>query len=121
MKDLDLFHFCQAHVLYFKLLKLCLVIPDVFCEVNDPLLQVNTSNCDFKDITSEIIMEDSDFIVSGEAKSFYQTWQRWNIFCMSYGKQSVFFQFKIIINVLVSSLRFIWIPMLWVYGHYKYL
>ena len=31
-----------------------------------------------------------------------------------------FFQFEIIINVLVSSFRFIWIPMLWVYGHYKY-
>ena len=33
-----------------------------------------------------------------------------------------FFQFEIIINVLVSSFRFIRIPtcMLWVYGHYKY-
>ena len=31
-----------------------------------------------------------------------------------------FFQFQIIIPVLVSSFRFIWIPMLWVYGHYKY-
>ena len=30
------------------------------------------------------------------------------------------FQFEIIITVLVSSFRFIWIPMLWVYGHYKY-
>ena len=29
-----------------------------------------------------------------------------------------FVQFKIIINVLVSSFWFIWIPMLWVYGHY---
>ena len=28
--------------------------------------------------------------------------------------------FEIIINVLVSSFRFIWIPMLWVYGHQKY-
>ena len=27
---------------------------------------------------------------------------------------------EIIINVLVSSFRFIWIPMLWVYGNYKY-
>ena len=26
----------------------------------------------------------------------------------------VFFQFEFILNVLVSSLRFIWIPMLWV-------
>ena len=31
-----------------------------------------------------------------------------------------FFQFEIIINVLVSFFRFIWIPMLYVYGHYKY-
>ena len=31
-----------------------------------------------------------------------------------------FFQFEIIINVLVSSFRFIWTPMSWVYGHYKY-
>ena len=30
-----------------------------------------------------------------------------------------FFQFKIIINVLVSSSSFIWY-MLWVYSHYKY-
>ena len=28
--------------------------------------------------------------------------------------------FEIIINVLVSCSRFIWIPTLWVYGHYKY-
>ena len=31
-----------------------------------------------------------------------------------------FFQFELKINVLVGSFRFIWIPMLWVYGHYKY-
>ena len=31
-----------------------------------------------------------------------------------------FFQFEIIIKILLSSLLFIWIPMLWVYGHYKY-
>ena len=30
------------------------------------------------------------------------------------------FQIEIIINVLVSFLRFIWIPMLWVYDHYTY-
>ena len=35
------------------------------------------------------------------------------------GDQRVF-QFEIIINVLVSSFWFIWIPMLCVYGHYKY-
>ena len=32
-----------------------------------------------------------------------------------------FLQFEIIINVLLSSSRFIWIPMLLVYGRYKYL
>ena len=37
-------------------------------------------------------------------------------FRLNYGDQ-----FEIIINVLVSSFRFIWIPMLWVYGHYKYI
>ena len=31
-----------------------------------------------------------------------------------------FFQFEIIINVLVTSFRFIWIPILWIYGQYKY-
>ena len=31
-----------------------------------------------------------------------------------------FLQFKIIITVLVSSFRFIWIPMLWIIAHYKY-
>ena len=36
------------------------------------------------------------------------------------GDQKLFFQFEIIINVLVISFWFIWIPMLWVYGHYKY-
>ena len=30
-----------------------------------------------------------------------------------------YIQFEIIINVLVGSFRFIWIPMLWVYGDYK--
>ena len=32
----------------------------------------------------------------------------------------VFFQFEIIINILVGSFRFIWMPMLWVYGYFKY-
>ena len=31
-----------------------------------------------------------------------------------------FFQFEIIISVLVSSFWFICLPMLWVYNHYKY-
>ena len=31
-----------------------------------------------------------------------------------------FFQFENIINDLDRSFRFIWIPMLWVYSHYKY-
>ena len=41
--------------------------------------------------------------------------------CKKHRNQKVFFQFEIIINVLVSSYWFIWIPMVWVYGHYKYL
>ena len=32
----------------------------------------------------------------------------------------IFFQFEIIINVSVSSFRFIWIHISWVSGHYKY-
>ena len=36
-------------------------------------------------------------------------------------KPKGYVQFEIIINVLLSSLRLIWIPMLWVYGHYIYL
>ena len=35
-------------------------------------------------------------------------------------KQRGHFQFEIIINILVRSFRFIWIPLLWVYGQYKY-
>ena len=34
--------------------------------------------------------------------------------------KSKFFQFEIIINVFVSSFRFIWIPILWFYDYYKY-
>ena len=33
---------------------------------------------------------------------------------------TILFQFEIITNVLVSSICFIRIPMLWVYGHYEY-
>ena len=38
---------------------------------------------------------------------------------INHGHQRCFFQFDIIINVLVSSFWFIWIQMLWVYGQYK--
>ena len=31
-----------------------------------------------------------------------------------------FFYYEIVINILVSSFRFIWIPVFWVYGHCKY-
>ena len=40
-------------------------------------------------------------------------------FHMNHGDQRLFFRFEIIVNILVSSLRFIKIHMLWVYGHYK--
>ena len=42
------------------------------------------------------------------------------LFCSNHGDWRVFVQFKIIINILVSSFRFIWIPMLWVFDHYKF-
>ena len=32
----------------------------------------------------------------------------------------MFFQFEVIVNAFVSFCRFMCIPMLWVYGHYKY-
>ena len=35
-------------------------------------------------------------------------------------KTKGFFQFEIIINILVSSVRFISLPMLWVYNELKY-
>ena len=48
----------------------------------------------------------------------------WNaeIYCISHGEHGeVVFLFEININVFVSSFCFIWIPMLCVYGHCKYL
>ena len=48
------------------------------------------------------------------------TFKALNYFCINHGEQWGFFQIKIIINVLVSSFWFIWIPMLWVYENYKY-
>ena len=42
------------------------------------------------------------------------------LFCTNHGDQKVLFKFVISINVLVSLFRFIWIPMFWVYGHFKY-
>ena len=41
-------------------------------------------------------------------------------FCKNQEGQRCFFQFETIINVLVSSFRFIWIPMSWVYDLRKY-
>ena len=42
------------------------------------------------------------------------------LFLYKSSRPKVFFRFEIIINAFVSSSRFIRIPMLWVYGHYKY-
>ena len=39
-------------------------------------------------------------------------------FCINYGDRRVF-QFEIIVKVLVNSLRFFRMPMLWVCGHYN--
>ena len=43
-----------------------------------------------------------------------------DIFLYKPWKPKYFFQYEIIINVLISSSRFIWIPMFWVYCQYKY-
>ena len=45
-----------------------------------------------------------------------------NIFYLKHGDQRAkgFIQFEINKNVFLSSFRFIWIPMLWVYNHCKY-
>ena len=43
-----------------------------------------------------------------------------NIFLYKPWSPKGLFQFEIIINVLVSTFWFIWIPMLWVYDQYKY-
>ena len=40
--------------------------------------------------------------------------------CINHRDQWVFFNLWIIMNVLASSLRFIWISLLWVYGHYNF-
>ena len=42
------------------------------------------------------------------------------IFLNKQWRSKVFFQFDILINILVSFFRSIWIPMLWVYGQSKY-
>ena len=43
--------------------------------------------------------------------------KEWYQFSYNWRKLSYF---VIIMNVLVSFFRFIWIPLLWVYGHFKY-
>ena len=45
--------------------------------------------------------------------------QRWNILVWTMETKG-FFSFEIIINVSVSLFFFIWMPMSWVYGHYKF-
>ena len=61
--------------------------------------------------------------------AFYSVWFFLKMYFQSYLPELIckkssqtkgFSRFEIIINVLVSSFRFIWIPMLWVYGHYQY-
>ena len=56
-------------------------------------------------------------------QSRMQVWTNINfydadIFCVDHVDQRVF-KFEVIINVLVSSFRFICIPVLWVYGNFK--
>ena len=53
----------------------------------------------------------------------HQLLQCWNMFvsAMETKEFILFILFEIIIKVLVSSFWFIWIPLLWVYGHYIFL
>ena len=63
------------------------------------------------------------YVISGLNIYMFISWSNsYNAEIFSYKpwRPKGFFQFKIIINVLVISFRFIWIPVLWVYGHYKY-
>ena len=58
-------------------------------------------------------------------KYLYSTTHYFNLYnaeLISYKswRSNGFNQFEIIIKVLDSSFWFIWIPMLWVYGHYRY-
>ena len=50
---------------------------------------------------------------------YFKPWSA-EIFSYKPLEQKGFFQFEIIINVLVSSFCFIWIPQLCVYGHYNF-
>ena len=64
------------------------------------------------------------WVTRGKHKTFFLlTLNPWSaeLFLQNPWKPEDFFtQFEIIFNVSVTSSRFIWIPMLWVYGHYKY-
>ena len=48
--------------------------------------------------------------------------KRWIIFLKTLETKGIFsiWSHHKQINVFISSFRFLWIPMLWVYGHYKY-
>ena len=57
-------------------------------------------------------------IVMDLPSSFYSANFVVLIFLWKLRNQSLFFQFDVILNSLVRSVRCIWIPMLWIYGHY---
>ena len=57
--------------------------------------------------------------VESNASLFCWISKCWVIFVQAIGTY-VFFQFLIIIKVLVNSSRFIWIPKFWVYDRYEY-
>ena len=90
-----------------------LLLPTVMGLIVVPLCQVVGIHRD-RDQTLPLHQKDPD-----------QTGRRvanpYNAEILSYKwRSTVFLQFEIIINVLVSSFYFIWIPVLRVYGHYKY-
>ena len=57
-------------------------------------------------------------LMSGQRRFF--TLQSAEFFYDNLGGQRSFFEYEIFINDSVSSFRFIWIAMLWVYGHIRY-
>ena len=57
-------------------------------------------------------------LMLGQRRFF--TLQSGEFFYDNLGGQRSFFEFEIFINDSVSSFRFIWITMLWVYGHIGY-
>ena len=116
------FHHCQAGVDHqrYACLKLLLIILSVWLYNRH-----STATLMDKCIISDENRSNKLYLLSRSSQStddrrfLFNPWSA--EFCYkNLGGQNIFFQFEIIINVLVSSFRFIWIHMLWVYDHYIY-